>query len=103
VTSVEDRLDEMEADLAFCSNFLNLLVVADNSLRGEIGRNRRESVLHSKAQKRTLEKTVSTVSDIEERLTRVETQISVLFDTAGRIEQLLKSKANKPLRIRVKT
>jgi len=82
---------------------MNLLVVGDRSLGSEIRRNKRENVLHSKAQKRTLEKTVSTVSDVEQRLTRVETQISNLFDTAGRIEQLLKTKMNKPLRIRVKT
>jgi len=100
---VEGRLDKVEVDLAAYSNFLNLLVVGDRSLGSEIRRNKRDNVLHSKAQKRTLAKTVENVAGMEGRLSRMEKQISLLFDTVGRIENLLRTKADRPIKIRLKT
>ena len=99
--AVEARLDKMESELSHCSNFLNLLVVGDNCLGSEIRRNKRDNILHSKAQKRTLAKTVENVADMEERLIRVEKQVSHIFGRLNKFEALIKS--SQITKIRVKT
>ena len=89
------RLRLLEVEVAGLKNFLNLLVVADRVLDGQITRATKQNILHSKAQKRTLEKAVEAGVNYEERLRRIERQISGIFDSIHRIEDLMATKQDR--------
>jgi len=89
------RLNSLEGEISALKNFLNLLVVADRALGGQITRATKENILHSKAQKRTLEKAVEAGVNYEERLCRIERQVSQLFDSVHRQSAILKTKKDR--------
>jgi len=89
------RLSLLEVEVAGLKNFLKLMAVADRSLSDQIKRETIQSKLHSRAQKRTLKKAVDAGVNYEERMDRVERQISLLFDSIHRIDALLKTKQDR--------
>lgn len=99
---VEARLQRLEEKVAFINNFINLLAVGDRSLRDQLNRQKSENIQHSKKQRYVLSKAVDAGSDVEERLGRTERQISTLFDTMHRHEEIIKIGA-RPVRLKLKT
>jgi len=89
------RLSLLEVEVAGLKNFLKLMAVADRSLSDQIKRETSQSKLHSRAQKRTLEKAVNAGVNYEERLCRIERQISQLFDAVHRQSAILKTKKDR--------
>jgi len=89
------RLNLLEGEIAGLRNFLNLLVVADRALGGQITRQTKETVRHSKKQRYVMEKMVEAGANYEERMNRVERQISGIFNTIHRIEDLMATKQDR--------
>ena len=89
------RLNSLEGEISALKNFLNLLVVADRALGGQITRQTKETVRHSKKQRYVMEKMVEAGANYEERLRRIETQVSLLFASAHKMDTLLKTKKDR--------
>jgi len=98
----EARLQRLEERVAFIYNFIQILAVKDKSLRAQLERQKSETLRHSSKQKHVLGKAVDAGAGMEERLGRVERQISTLFDTMHRHEEIIKIGA-RPVRLKLKT
>jgi len=90
-------MTKLEDQVKFLNNFIQLLAVKDKTLGDQLNRQKSENIRHSKASKHTIKKVVDAGAGYEERLGRVERQISTLFDAAHRLEELLKSKQTKTI------
>ena len=101
MASAEERLAYLEERISFIDNFLHLLVSADKSLRDQLTSQKKENIRHGSKTKRVLIKSVEAGADMEERIDRIERQVSLLFQRIDVLEVL--SKGRDKLKIRLKT